>query len=190
MGGKVRQKLPEELIGGVWPMRGLAGHAPRESDGFQRPGPNAKRGGKGHLGHDFMYRNAAKAVVEARPEVVKWYFCPNNSAQAVSPVKGVVGTVQFSKTQGWWVEVKHGRFMSVFRHLVSVSVSSGDALEVGELVGLVGHAPKAGKRGINHLHWELWDLLRAGPRRRAHKVVDATQYLRKWKKLPQLEPGS
>lgn len=185
MGSKTR--LPAELADGNWPMRGLDGKDVRESDGFQRPSPKAKRGGKGHAGHDFMYRNATKAIVESRPEIVRWYHCPNGRAQAVAPVRGTVGTVQFSKTQGWWVEVKHGRYMSVFRHLVSVAVATGDTLEAGELVGIVGHAPKAGKRGINHLHWELWDMLRPGPQRRANKVIDATPFLRLWKKLPELQ---
>lgn len=157
----------------------------RESDGFQRPGLKAKRQGKGHLGHDFMLRRRKKGL-ENRPEYTKHYFCPTGLGHAVSPVRGIVGAVRFSKRQGWWVEVKHGRYMSVFRHLVGAAVVSGQAVEAGDLIGIVGHAPVAGKRGINHLHWELWDLFRTGPRRRANKVVDATRYLRRWKKLPQL----
>ena len=157
----------------------------RESDGFQRPGLKAKRKGKGHLGHDFMLRRR-KSGREARPEYAKHYFCPTGLGIAVSPVKGVVGVVRFSKRQGWWVEVKHGRYMSVFRHLIRPAVVPGQEVGLGQMVGIVGHAPVAGKRGINHLHWELWDMMRKGPRRRSAKIVNAKRYLRRWKKLPQL----
>jgi len=185
MGGKPRKRLPEELARGNWPIRGLDGHAPRESDGFQRPGPHAKRGGKGHLGHDFMYRRSSKGS-ENLPEYTKWFFCPSGRAQAVAPIAGVVGAVRKSKKQGWWVEVKHGQYMSVFRHLATVNVSRGDVVSAGELIGIISHAPKAGKRGINHLHWELWDLDRPGPRRRAYKIINAKPFLRRWVKLPEL----
>ncbi len=188
MGSKARrQQLPTELADGCWPMRGLihegVAYEVKESDGFQRPSPKAKRGGKGHLGHDFMSRRLKRGP-EDRPDYTKWYFCPTGKGEAVAPVRGIVGTVKFSTAQGWWVEVKHGRYMSVFRHLACVHVATGGAVESGDSIGIVGHAPKAGKRGINHLHWELWDLFRAGPRWRAYKVINAKRFLRHWKKLP------
>lgn len=188
MGSKTRRSLlPTELVGGFWPMRGLIhegeAYEVKESDGFQRPGLKAKRHGKGHLGHDFMSRRRRRGT-ENRPEYTKWYFCPTGRGEAVSPVRGIVGIVKFSKAQGWWVEVKHGRYMSVFRHLACVHVRPGDVVGAGDSIGIIGHAPKAGKRGINHLHWELWDMHRKGPRRRSVKIINAKRYLRHWKKLP------
>lgn len=179
MGGKAR---PLALVPGVWPVEGFGEYEPKVSDGFQRPGPKAKRGGKGHLGIDVMFRRREKGP-EARPARTKWYFCPSHVIRAVVVHKGTIGRVKFSARQGWWVEVKHGRYMTVYRHLANVSVKPGDEVEAGDLVGIVSHAPHAGKRGINHLHFEVWDMLRPGPRRRAYKVVDPKPWLRRWKKL-------
>lgn len=183
MGGKRRQQqLPAELADGVWPVRSLDGFPPVISDGFQRPGPGAKRGGKGHLGHDVMFRRPEKGAFD-RPDYTPHFFCPSGKAEAINVVKGIVGIVKQSLTQGWWVEVKHGRYMSVHRHLAHVCVEGGELIEAGHTLGIVGHAPRAGKKGINHDHWEMWDMLRPGPRRRAYKIIDASRFLRRWKKL-------
>ena len=181
MGMKARKQKPMAMVPGVWPVAYYGASAPRVSDGFQRPGPNAKRGGKGHLGVDIMFRRAAKGV-EARPDQTKWYYCPSGEVRAVAVSPGIVGRVRFSERQGWWVEVRHNRYMTVYRHLASVVVHTGQYVEAGHNIGIVGHAPHAGARGINHLHFEVWDMLRPGRNRRANKVVDPAPWLRRWKK--------
>lgn len=178
MGMKAR---PMEMVPGVWPVAYYGTSEPKVSDGFQRPGPNAKRRGNGHLGIDVMFRRSKKGP-ENRPEETKWYFCPNGVVRAIAVAHGTVGRVRLSKRQGWWVEVKHGRYMTVYRHLASVAVKPGDCVCAGYDIGIVSHAPMAGDNGINHLHFEVWDTLRPGPNRRANKVVDPAPWLRRWKK--------
>ncbi len=67
------------------------------------------------------------------------------------------GTVSFAGTRGGYgllVEVDHGHgFKSRYGHLRSITVSKGDVVRVGDLVGKMG---TTGRSTGDHLHYEVW----------------------------------
>lgn len=67
------------------------------------------------------------------------------------------GTVSFAGTRGGYgllVEVDHGHgFKSRYGHLRSITVSKGDVVSVGDLVGKMG---TTGRSTGDHLHYEVW----------------------------------
>ena len=155
-----------------------------ETDGFERPGPDAKRNGRGHLGGDFMFRRAESGGF-SRPEYTRHFFCPTGGAEAIAPVDGRVWSVRHSANNGWVVKLSHGYpYLTAYRHLARVDVDAGQEVKMGQTLGIIGHAPIAKKRGVNHLHFEIWDFSRPGPRNRIVKVVDHGPWLKGWRKLP------
>ena len=86
-----------------------------------------------------------------------------------------------SPKNGWVVKVMHGnRYMTVHRHLASVAVKDGQEVCMAECIGIVGHAPSAGKRGVNHDHFEIWDWSKRGPNSRLAKSVDPQPWIDGW----------
>jgi len=67
------------------------------------------------------------------------------------------GTVSFSGARGGYgllVEVDHGHgFKSRYGHLRSITVSKGDTVKQGDLVGRMG---STGRSTGDHLHYEVW----------------------------------
>ncbi len=67
------------------------------------------------------------------------------------------GTVSFAGTRGGYgllVEIDHGHgFKSRYGHLRAISVSKGDVVGVGDLVGKMG---TTGRSTGDHLHYEVW----------------------------------
>ncbi len=67
------------------------------------------------------------------------------------------GTVSFAGTRGGYgllVEVDHGYgYKSRYGHLRSITVSKGDVVDVGDLVGKMG---TTGRSTGDHLHYEVW----------------------------------
>lgn len=160
----------------------------RVSDGFERPGPDAKRRGRGHLGCDFMYRRPHKGPWD-RPEKTPWFQSPSWMVWALACVDGTVIRIVRDKRQGGAVYIRHGRYMSVYRHLEleSLLVYKGQVLKAGARLGIVGHAPKAGSKGINHLHFEIWDSQRPGGKwSRARKAIDPKPMLTYWTQIEAL----
>lgn len=167
---------PGELDVGTVPMK-YEGHTPVVTDGFGRD----KRGGKGHLGVDLMFKRIKAGEVRL-PSHTRWFWCPTGQVMAVACAPGEVIRIVRSKSQGIAVYIKHGRYMSVYRHLTTTPLVYGSDVTEGEFVGIVGHAPKAGKRGINHLHFEIWDTDKAGLRTRDRKkqAIDPGPFLARW----------
>lgn len=161
------------------------------SDGFQRRGPNAKRGGKGHYGCDLAeHRDESEPGYGSKkyPEYARYYFCPSDVVAAVACVAGRV--VRITRTgNGTAVYLKCGRYMIVYRHLKGVIVRKGQLLAMGDSIGIVSHAPK-NKDGFNHLHFEIWDTKRRGGRwNRAKKAIDPEPFIREWA-LARQQPAS
>lgn len=167
---------------GYLPIRGYKDFKVVVSDGFAWPGPGAKRNGKGHLGNDFMLRRHKSGGV-LKPDYVRHFWCPSNTIEAISPCPGTVLSVKLSVRNGWVVKVSHGRHMTVHRHLSKTCVSPGQEIEAGQAVGIVGHAPSAGKNGINHNHFEIWDLSKPGKMTRLNKSIDPGPYVKGWVQL-------
>lgn len=61
---------------------------------------------------------------------------------------------EFSKTSGFTVIIFHnGQFISVYKHLQSVSKKAGERVKVGEVIGVVGNTGTHSTGA--HLHFEL-----------------------------------
>lgn len=166
---------------GIWPVKSIGTDRPTISDGFERPGPNAKRAGRGHLGVDVMFRRAEKGMFD-RPQFTPRFWCPSGAAIVVACCPGTVSVVEWSKRNGGVVKVQHGRYMTVYRHLARIDVARGQVVAMGAELGIVGHAPSAGAKGINHLHFEVWDSQRLGRNNRINRSVDPGAWLRHWRR--------
>lgn len=171
---------------GVWPVKtyrgpnGLRSIWPSVSDGFERPGPDAKRNGKGHLGVDVMFRRTESGDFD-RPEYTRHFFCPSDVVEAVAVAPGKVWSVQHDNRNGGVVKISHGsKHLTVYRHLARMDVKAGQLVRPGDVLGIVGHAPSAGTKGINHLHFEIWDTSIPGPNTRLNRSVDPEPWLRWW----------
>ena len=54
---------------------------------------------------------------------------------------------------GNYVRIDHGGYYTLYAHCSQLSVSAGQAVAQGQLVGLVGNT---GNSSGNHCHLELW----------------------------------
>lgn len=77
---------------------------------------------------------------------------PNEAIKSI--LDGRIIFSEFSKTSGYTVIIYHnGQFISVYKHLQSVSKKAGERVKVGELIGVVGNT---GTHSTGpHLHFEL-----------------------------------
>lgn len=175
--------LGEPGTPGTFPVAIWEGHDPVITDSFERPGPGAKRNGKGHWGGDIALRRPKSGKVR-RPEYVKHFFCPNDKVPALNVFPGIVKSVKNSKKHGRVVKVAHGtRHISVHRHLSRTDVVAGQVVAEGTALGILGHAPSAGDKGFNHDHFEIWDMTLPGPKNsRAAHAVDPGPWLKHWTK--------
>jgi hypothetical protein len=170
----------------VWPMTTLAaGTRPVISDGFKAV---AIAGRRQHLGVDVMYpRNPSG---DARPpDFTRNFFCPTGRSLVVSCGPGRVFTVDTQDRHGIVVTVDHGVVdgvprASVYRHLASVAVKSGDPVVAGSFLGFAGKDTAAGSSTPNHLHFELWDTSRpraTGQGPRDAFSIDPEPFMRRWR---------
>lgn len=175
-----------ELINGVMPIRqevegsnGTLWHNFVITDGFGRKGVGGKRRGKGHYGLDLMRRRSKSGGFDY-PEYARHFFCPSDVVEAVACFSGEVVRV-VRDSNGVAVYVDHGRYITVYRHLKNVTVEVGDIAYKGWKLGIVSHAPK-NKKGINHLHFELWDTKRRGKSvwNRERQAIDPGPFVKKW----------
>ena len=66
---------------------------------------------------------------------------------------GTVTTATFSSGYGYYVTINHGDgFSSLYGHMTHYTVSSGDYVNQGDLIGYVG---STGNSTGPHLHWEV-----------------------------------
>lgn len=152
------------------------------SDDFGRN----KRKGKGHLGVDFAYRRKESGKPNL-PEYTRHYYCPNDVVLAIACARGEVVRVHFDLVKnGTAVYVKHGKHLSVYRHLKDVTLVEGQVVSMGDVLGIVSHAP-SNPNGFNHLHFEIWLLKHwTNDKRRwdrKSQAVDPEVFLDKWKNL-------
>jgi murein DD-endopeptidase MepM/ murein hydrolase activator NlpD len=166
--------------GGVWPVGISKEHgAPRVSDGYGEVG-GEKRNGNGHLGVDIMFRRPTKGEFD-RPTETPHFRMPNN-VLALSCHRGTVWSVD-RDPQGFVVKIDHGfPWLSVYRHLKNPTVTKGQSVGPGHPVGTIGHDPRNSK-GINHLHFEVWDTSRGNVNTRAARSIDPAPFLKRWLKV-------
>lgn len=66
---------------------------------------------------------------------------------------GIVGMAQYYSSYGNYVQIEHGGEMQTrFAHLSSYTVSEGDTVKKGELIGYIG---STGRSTGPHLHYEI-----------------------------------
>lgn len=66
---------------------------------------------------------------------------------------GIVGLARYSRTYGNWVEIEHGSDLETrYAHLQRYTVSAGDEVKKGDLIGYVG---STGRSTGPHLHYEV-----------------------------------
>lgn len=169
----------ERLIqGGHWPVGISSVHGePKVSDGFADAG-GEKRNGNGHLGVDIMFRRPTKGEFE-RPHQTPWFRMPGN-VLALACNSGVVWSV-VRDPQGFVVKIDHGSpWLSVYRHLKNALVSKGERVGSGHPLGTIGHDPR-NPRGINHLHFEVWNTSIGKVNTRDARSIDPAKFLAAWK---------
>ena len=119
------------------------------------------------------------------PEYTRHFFCPSDKVVAQNVFPGRVWSARFDKNHGWAVKIDHGgNHLTVHRHLSEVVVKKGDDLVMGQTIGFVGHAPSAGRNGVNHNHFEIWDTSRKGKKSsRARMAIDPKPWMDNWRRF-------
>ncbi|KKL68404.1 hypothetical protein LCGC14_2125320 [marine sediment metagenome] len=76
---------------------------------------------------------------------------------ALSIADGVVGSVTYDSTRGWYVQIKHPAtrwgytsLQSGYQHLAAPLVKVGQSVRVGQRIGVIGIGG-----GVRHLHFAL-----------------------------------
>lgn len=110
---------------------------------------------KNHFGCDFFYPwragDAAMKIGDGG-RTAKW-FIPD-ATFAIAAADGIVTLAGPSKTgHRVWVQHAGGLFTGFF-HMTQIFVKAGDAVKMGEPIGIVGDNPI--DHDARHLHWELY----------------------------------
>lgn len=105
----------------------------------------------GHLGVDLMFERRDGEPDQA-PSGSKGYYCPPGvPALAVGP-----GHVVYAekRSRGYAVRLALADRDALYMHLASLSVSEGQKVVAGQVLGTIGADPRD-KEGLRHLHFEL-----------------------------------
>jgi len=135
-----------------YPLRALAdGRAPAITSRHFLHNPSRKN----HNGVDFFYPwragDAAMKIGDGG-RTAKW-FVPDRT-WAVAPADGIVTLAGPSRT-GHRVWIQHaGGLLTGGFHMTEIAVNAGDAVKMGDRIGIVGDNPA--DRDARHLHWELY----------------------------------
>ena len=133
-----------------------------------------------HHGVDFFYRwqagDAAMKIGDGG-RTPKW-FIPDNT-WAVAPADGLVELAGSSRT-GHRVWVRHaGGLLTGGFHMTLLAVKAGDAVQMGDPIGIVGDNPA--DHDARHLHWECY----SGPLGKYPRgTIDPERFLKGAKVLP------
>lgn len=134
-----------------------------------------------HHGVDFFYswRGEADAPVKIGDggRTAKWVI-PDNT-WAIAPADGMIELAGSSKT-GHRVWIRHaGGLLTGGFHMTKLAVGSGDAVKLGDPIGIVGDNPA--DNDARHLHWECYSgKLSQYPR----GTIDPERFLRGVQVLP------
>ena len=161
--------------GWVWPVVALPnGSRPVVSDGFKQVAVAGVS--RQHLGVDIMFRRAENGEAKA-PEYSKGFFVENGKGVVVAAGPGTIYSVERADKHGMSVKIDHGKIAGVgprvtaYRHLASVAVEKGQIVNAGSIIGIIGYDLSQGAKGLNHLHFEIWDTSR--PRASGQDIRDA-----------------
>lgn len=110
---------------------------------------------KNHNGVDFFYAwkagDAAMRIGDGG-RTARW-FIPDRT-WCVAPADGLVTLAGPSRTgHRVWIQHAGGLYTGYF-HLTEIAVKAGDAVKMGDAIGVVGDNPI--DHDARHLHWELY----------------------------------
>lgn len=135
-----------------WPLRALPdGRKPTITSRHAIHNPSRPT----HRGVDLFYRwqpgDGGKLGDGGR--TAKW-FIPDNT-WSIASADGEVEVAGSSKT-GWRAWIRHaGGLLTGGFHMTELAVKVGDAVRLGDPIGIVGDNPN--DVDARHLHWELYD---------------------------------
>lgn len=79
------------------------------------------------------------------------------SEEVLASAPGIVKEVTLSKEKNYLVVLQHADdWESIYSHLGSVAVAEGEAVGLGQILGLVGRPGSEEQGEEPHVHWELW----------------------------------
>lgn len=168
----------------------LDGRKPVISDGFGVD----KRGGTGHLGVDVMFKRPFKGEMKP-PELAPLYEAPSGRCFILAPADGMIVSANLT-TRGYRITIDHGKVpgyeaevVTFYTHMQSLLVQHSDVtarsrqrVVQGQRLGIMGADPKQGAAGLNHLHFEFWDMSRLQGRdfSNALVAVDPAPIMKGW----------
>jgi murein DD-endopeptidase MepM/ murein hydrolase activator NlpD len=131
-----------------------------------------------------MYRRAAKGANNP-PAQAPRYEVAIDKVKALAPATGRV-IVAGRNATGFRVQIDHGtvdgvdgRVVTYITHMTRLFVGVGDVVQIGQEVGIVGANPRDGKSGLNHVHFEIWDMS-AGERPYPENSIDPVPFMKTW----------
>jgi hypothetical protein len=155
----------------IWPVEMFEGRKPVISDGFKGTVASDNRP-SGHLGVDVMFRRAISGELRP-PELARHFECPSGKCFVLAPADGTVISAGLV-TRGFRVTIDHGfvpefgaEVVTFYTHMSSLFVAasgpehrSQQRVTQGQKIGVIGADPTQGAAGLNHLHFEFWDMSR------------------------------
>lgn len=77
---------------------------------------------------------------------------PKDENEPVSIDSGEVVSIEDKGSQGYYITIKHDKFITVYGYLIEVYVNIGDKVSQGTKLGSLG----TNKDGNKYLHFEIW----------------------------------
>lgn len=164
----------------VFPVPILKGRLPVISDGFSTPRVAADGSPIIHGGLDIDYKALPADPPFGTPHVrTKAFFMPDG-VPFLAIDDGIVKSAGIFSFGGG-VQVQHTTgplkgATTFYAHGARIDVVKGQTVKAGQRMGIVGHDPRPGGQGFNHLHVELWpDGTVAGRVDPAPHIADAVK---------------
>lgn len=167
----------------IWPLPALDNRLPKVSDGY-----HMRQSGIFHAGADIMYAAITNDPVYIPGPIglnysgyykkgiryrTKGHYLPPNTP-AIACVGGKIFKANLSSKGYQLVLGKIGGSLAFYyQHLQKLNVETGETVELGQSLGIVGGNPNE-VGAIAHLHFEIW---RGGP----SNHVNPSLFLNKWK---------
>lgn len=141
----------------IWPLPEMPdGRKPVISSGHKMENPSRPS----HQGVDIMYPRLPQDAQKIGDGAGARRFIMPIDAPVVATESGIVQIAGQIST-GWRLWVAHGRYRTGYFHLREIVVDRGQPVQIGMLLGTVGHNPAASDP--LHLHFELSPMNKYAP---------------------------
>jgi len=95
---------------------------------------------------------------------------PRDQKEPIAIDNGTVLSIEDKGTKGYYITIKHEKFITVYGYLIEVYVKTGDEVSQGTKLGSLG----TNKDGNKYLHFEIWE---------GEKPVNPSNYVKFNKRL-------